>query len=206
MIRSSRLHTRSLTLAVARIRILAVMGILVGLHLAPMTAEAASVARGASEYFTDIELVDQNGETHRLYSDLLEGKVVVINAMFTSCSNSCPAMAARLAKIQRYLGDRLGKDVHILSISVDPEKDTPERLHAFADTFEARPGWYLLSGKKENVSQALRKLGQYVDEPEAHQSVMIMGNEPTGLWKKAMGLAPAEDLIEVLQSVMEDRE
>ena len=115
-------------------------------------------------------------------------------------------MAARLAKMQRFLGDRLGKDVHILSISVDPENDTPERLHTFAETFGARPGWYLLSGEKENVALALKKLGQYVDEPDTHQSVMIMGNEPTGLWKKAMGLAPAEELIQVLESVLEDRQ
>ena len=167
---------------------------------------AAPTARGAGEYFTDVELVDQNGVRHHLYSDLLQGKVVVINAMFTSCANSCPAMAARLAKMQRFLGDRLGKDVHILSISVDPENDTPERLHTFAETFGARPGWYLLSGEKENVALALKKLGQYVDEPDTHQSVMIMGNEPTGLWKKAMGLAPAEELIQVLESVLEDRQ
>lgn len=167
---------------------------------------AAPEARGAAEYFTDVELVDQHGKSHRLYSDLMQDKVVVINAMFTSCASSCPAMAARLAKMQRFLGDRLGEDVHILSISVDPERDTPERLATFADSFGAKPGWYLLSGKPDNVQLALTKLGQYVDVPDNHQSVMIMGNESTGLWKKAMGLAPAEELIAVLESVLEDQE
>lgn len=172
----------------------------------PAAAGAAPKgAAGAAAYFPDVELVDQHGESHRLYSDLLEGKVVVINAMFTSCSSSCPAMAARLAKIQRWLGDRLGSEVHILSISVDPETDTPQRLAGFADAFGARPGWYLLTGSQANVGEALRKLGQYVEEPEAHQSVMIMGNEPTGLWKKALGLAEADELIEILDSVLADR-
>jgi cytochrome oxidase Cu insertion factor (SCO1/SenC/PrrC family) len=174
-------------------------------HATP-EASVAAKAHGAAEYFTDVELVDQHGESHRLYSDLMQGKVVVINAMFTSCASSCPAMAARLAKMQRFLGDRLGQDVHILSISVDPERDTPERLSTFADSFGAKPGWYLLSGKPDNVNLALTKLGQYVDEPETHQSIMIMGNESTGLWKKAMGLAPAEELIAVLETVLEDRE
>ncbi|MDY7092705.1 MAG: SCO family protein [Acidobacteriota bacterium] len=196
----------------SKLSLLAVAGILLAALSVQIPAQAApdarvdSKARGAADYFTDVELVDQHGESHRLYSDLMQGKVVVINAMFTSCASSCPAMAARLSKMQRFLGDRLGDDVHILSISVDPERDTPERLLTFADSFGAKPGWYLLSGKPDNVNLALTKLGQYVDEPETHKSIMIMGNESTGLWKKAMGLAPAEELIAVLESVLEDRE
>ncbi len=177
--------------------------------LLPMTgihaAEGTTTPRGSEKYFGDIELVDQHGTHHRLYSDLLKDKVVVINSMFTSCSSACPAMAARLVKIQRWLGDRLGKDVYILSISVDPDTDTPEKLLSFSESFRTRPGWFFLTGKKENVSLALKKLGQYVDDPEAHQSLMLMGNEPTGLWKKAMGMADADELIQILNSVLEDR-
>lgn len=168
-------------------------------------APSAKLPSGAERYFPDVELVDQFGESHRFYSDLLEGKVVVINAMFTSCAGSCPAMAARLRKLQAWLGDRLGRDVYILSISVDPERDTPESMAAFAGEFDAEKGWYFLTGERQKVSQVLKKLGQYVEQPESHMSVMLIGNEPTGLWKKAMGIAPAEDLIAIVQSVMEDR-
>jgi protein SCO1/2 len=168
-------------------------------------SKPAALARGAADYFTDVQLVDHNGQPQRLYSDLLQGKVVIINAMFTACSGACPVMSARLQKVQDWLGDRLGRDAYILSISVDSQRDTPEILNAYAKGFEAKPGWFFLTGDKANVDFALKKLGQYVDVPDNHMSVIIIGNEPSGLWKKAMGLAPAESLIAVLESVMEDR-
>ncbi|MCH9650517.1 MAG: SCO family protein [Deltaproteobacteria bacterium] len=188
------------------------LGLLLGIPLCGSAAEAESSStglestRGSEKYFGEISLIDQNGVEHRLYSDLLKDKVVVINAMFTSCTGSCPVMAGRLVKVQRWLGDRLGKDAHILSISVDPTTDTPEKLASYAESFRARPGWYFLTGEKANVDAALRKLGQYVEDKETHLSVMIIGNEPTGLWKKAMGLADADEIVEIVQSVVEDRE
>ena len=158
----------------------------------------------ARNYFTDVILVDQHGREHRLYSDLLEGKVVVISAFFTTCEGACPILGKNLAAVQEWLGDRLGREVHLISISVDPETDTPPRLNAWGQRFGARPGWTLLTGEKENVDLALQRLGQYVEQPEAHQNLIIIGNEPTGLWKKAFVLSPAEDLIPVVRSVLAD--
>lgn len=158
----------------------------------------------ALRYFTNVELVNQYGEPMRLYSDLLQGKVVLIHTMFTTCTGICPVMSKSVERIQEHVGDRVGEDVHLLSITVDPETDTPEKMRAFADQFHARRGWYFLTGPEENVSFALRKLGQFVEDEETHQGVMLMGNEPTGLWKKAFGLAGAEELIQVFDSVLHD--
>jgi protein SCO1/2 len=158
----------------------------------------------AKRYFTEVVLINQYGEQMRFYSDLIRGKVVIINVFFTSCTGVCPLMARTLATISERLGDELGKRVHIISISVDPTVDTPERLREFAQRFNARPGWFFLTGKRENVELALRKLGQYVDVRENHSNVIIVGNEPTGLWKKAFGLAPPEDLMRVIESVLND--
>jgi protein SCO1/2 len=160
----------------------------------------------AHKYFTDVTLINQNGEPMRLYSDLLKGKVVVINSFFASCQGSCPVMAATFAKIQDRLGERLGKEVHLISLSVDPETDTPEKLKAFAERFNAKPGWYFLTGTKENVHQALYKLGQYVEQRENHLNIFIVGNEPTGLWKKAFGLAKSDEIIRIVESVLNDRD
>ena len=167
-----------------------------------MPAQDVSPAR---QYFTDVVLINQNAQEMRLYSDLLKGRIVVINAFFTSCKDTCPIMAHSLALLQEWLGDRLGKDVYMISISVDPETDTPAKLLEYADRFKARPGWFFLTGKTENVNQALSKLGQYVQVREDHLNIMIMGNEPTGLWKKAMGLAKPEDLIKILDSLLKDK-
>ncbi len=165
----------------------------------------AAAPKPAQNYFGEIPLVNQDGQTMRLYSDLLQGKVVVIDFMFTSCTGACPTMSTNFAKIQDWLGDRLGRDVHLISISVDPVNDTPARLKEYAARFKARPGWYFLTGSKENVDAALRKLGNSVEKPEAHQNLFIIGNERSGLWKKAFGLAQPEALIPIVQSVVEDK-
>jgi protein SCO1/2 len=181
-----------------------------GLTLAPATAwsqgaPAPPAESPAAHYFGEIPLVNQDGQTMRLYSDVLKGRVVVINAMFTQCSGACPLMSDNVAKIQDWLGDRLGKDIILVSISVDPTNDTPAKLKEYAARFKARPGWYFLTGSKENVDAALAKLGQAVEAREAHTNLFLVGNDKTGLWKKAFGLAPAKDLIPVVESVLNDK-
>ncbi|HEV2837597.1 MAG TPA: SCO family protein [Pyrinomonadaceae bacterium] len=170
------------------------------------TKDAASEeSTAAAKYFGEVELIDQDGRKVRFYSDVLKGKTVVINALFTTCTNVCPPISRNFERIQEALGERLGKDVFLVSITVDPENDTPERLKAYAQKFHARAGWSFLTGKKEDIDHALYKLGQYVQDKNAHKSIVIIGNEATGLWKKAFGLASADDLIKLVEEVMNDK-
>ena len=159
----------------------------------------------AHKYFTDVVLVNQNGEKMRFYSDLLQGKVVIINSFFGTCQGSCLPVNHNLEKVQQALGDHMGKDVYIISISVDPTVDTPANLKEYAKTLHAKPGRYFLTGDKENVDFALSKLGQFVNEKQNHLNVMIIGNERTGLWKKAFGLADSDQLVKVVESVLNDQ-
>ena len=159
----------------------------------------------AHKYFTDVVLVNQNGEKMRFYSDLLQGKVVIINSFFGTCQGSCLPMNRNLEKVQQALGDRVGKDVYIVSISVDPTVDTPASLKEYAKKLHARPGWYFLTGEKQNVDFALNKLGQFVSDKQDHLNIIIIGNERTGLWKKAFGLAQSDELVKVVESVLNDQ-
>lgn len=159
----------------------------------------------AQKYFTDVVLLNQNNEQMRLYSDLLKGKVVIINAFFATCQGSCLPMSRNLEKVQEALGERLGKEVSIISISVDPTVDTPARLYEYAKKLHAKSGWYFLTGDKKNVDLALHKLGQFVENKESHLNIFIIGNERTGLWKKAFGLARSDELIKVVLSVVNDQ-
>jgi protein SCO1/2 len=154
------------------------------------------------EYFTDVKLVDQDGKEVRLYSDLIAGKTIVVNSFFATCSGSCPVMAGTFKKIQAALGDRVGRDVHLISITVDPETDTPAQLRKFAKDAGAKPGWRLITGDKANVEEALYKLGLLVDAKENHTAVVIIGNEPKGVWKKAFGLAPSDEVLKLVQEVV----
>ncbi len=166
----------------------------------PTTAEQSA----AQKYFTDVVLINQNGEKMRFYSDLLQGKVVIINSFFATCQGSCLPMNRNLEKVQEALGDRVGKDVHMISISVDPTVDTPSSLKEYARKLHARPGWYFLTGDKQNVDFALKKLGHFVTDKQDHLNQVVIGNERTGLWKKAFGLAPANELFKVVESVLND--
>ena len=171
----------------------------------PEQATSASVKSAAEKYFSDVELTNQDGRKMRFYSDVLKNKVVVINTFFTTCTTVCPPLIRNFEKIQDALGDRLGKEAFLVSISVDPETDTPPRLKEYSRRFHAREGWIFLTGKKENVDWALYKLGQYVEAKDQHTTVVIIGNEPKGLWKKALGLAKSDELIRIVEDVINDR-
>jgi len=159
----------------------------------------------AAKWFTDVELINQDGEKVRFYSDVLKGKTVVVNAFFTTCTSVCPPMNRNMEKIQEAFGGRVGKDVFLVSITVDPENDTPARMKEYAAKFHAGPGWTFLTGKKENLDWALYKLGQYVEAKDDHKTVIIVGNERTGLWKKAFGVAKSAELVAVVESVANDK-
>lgn len=182
----------------------AVLGWQAGAAAAAPPADAEAGNDVAREYFTDTLLVDQDGREVRFYSDLMAGKVVVINSMFTDCTGSCPVMSKKLQALQEHLGDRVGRDVHLISITVDPERDSPARLKEHAAKFGAGPGWSFLTGSEENVKTVLSKLGQWVEDREAHETVFLIGNDRTGLWKKAFALAKTDQVVEIVDSVVED--
>ena len=171
-----------------------------------VTARAQEPEQSAAQkYFSDVQLLNQDGEKMRLYTDLLKGKTVIINSFFATCQGSCLPLMRNLQQVQESLGDRLGKDASIISISVDPTVDTPEALKAYAQKLKAKPGWYFLTGDKASVEFALKKLGQFVEAKESHLNIFIIGNDRTGLWKKAFGLAKSEDIVKVVDSVVNDQ-
>lgn len=172
-------------------------------HAAPVQKTHEPTVAG--KYFSDVELVNQNGEKVRFFTDVLKGKTVVVNAFFTTCTSVCPPMNRSFEKIQEALGDRVGRDVFLVSITVDPATDTPTRLKEYAAKFHAREGWMFLTGKKEHVDWALYKLGQYVQNKDDHKTVVIIGNEATGLWKKAFGMAKVDELIMLVKEVANDK-
>ena len=168
-------------------------------------AGSAGVQAPAARYFTDTPLLDQAGRSHRFYSDLIEGHTVLIHSFFAHCQSVCPPVNERMAKLQEHLGDRLGNDVRILSITTDPARDDVASLRNYAKRSRAKPGWYFLTGNPEDVNAILGKLGQATEAPEGHSNILLVGNARTGLWKKAFPLASLEDLVRVVDSVANDR-
>ncbi|HEY0171932.1 MAG TPA: SCO family protein [Pyrinomonadaceae bacterium] len=167
--------------------------------------DGKSVSAKSAAYFPNHTLVTQDDKTVRFYDDMLKGKVVLINFMFTQCAGVCSPMTANMAKVQSYLGERVGREVSMLSISVDPANDTPAVLKAYAAKHKAGPGWYFLTGKKENVDWVLHKLGGYVAEPGQHSSVLIIGNEATGEWIKVHAMSSPADIAAAVVKLAGDK-
>jgi protein SCO1/2 len=149
---------------------------------------AAAGTKWGADYFPDVTLTTQDGKPVRLYEDLLKGKSVAINVIYTSCTDECPLETARMAEVQRLLGKHAGKDVLFYSISIDPEHDTPEVLKAYAEKFNVGPGWLFLTGKKEDIKLVTRKLGLSRNSDAAnrdgHASSLMLGNEATAQWMR----------------------
>lgn len=158
----------------------------------------------AEKYFTNTVVTDQNRNDLKLYEDILKNKIVIVSSFHTTDNGISPPINANLRKIQEAFPDDLGRDLFIISITLDAERDTPERLAAYAKKFEAKPGWLFLTGEKKNVDFVLTKFGLYVDNKEDMGTTLIIGNEKTGLWKKAYGLANSTELIEIVRSVLND--
>lgn len=151
------------------------------------TPAAAENAHWGANWFPNVELVTQNGKKVHFYDDLLRGKLVVIDLIYTSCGFSCPLETARLAQVQKLLGDRVGKDIFFYSISIDPKNDTPARLKAYAQKYHVGPGWLFLTGKKADIDEISKKLGLYASpeiNKDGHTTSLMIGDVPNGQWMK----------------------
>ena len=149
----------------------------------------------------DVEVVTQDGERVRFYSDLVEGRVVAMNFVFTTCTTICPPMGAIFGQLEKTLGDRAGRDVHLISVSVDPGTDTPERLAQWAEKFGRTPGWTLVTGDKATVDSLLKSLQVFSPDFEDHAPIVLLGNDARGEWTRAYGLAPPARMAEILDEL-----
>lgn len=160
---------------------------------APGPPDRVAVIR--EQHLPNVELVTHQGRTVRFYDDLVKGKIVAINFMFATCQKACTAATEHLVEVQKSLGDRMGRDVTFLSISLDAERDTPEVLQGFARVHGAGPGWVFLTGKHDDIELLRHKLGAYDLDPivdsdrTQHAGIVILGNEPRGRWKAISALS-----------------
>lgn len=171
-------------------------------------AHAAYAHDGSSKMtIPDVELLDQNGRAVHFYTDLVKGKTVAVQFIFTTCTTVCPPLGATFARVQKELGAGAGagRDVQLISISVDPVTDTPERLKAWASKFHAAEGWTLVTGAKPQVDELLRALGAATASPADHSPTVLIGNDAKGQWTRTYGLARPSVLVKLIGDAVEGR-
>ncbi|MGC2697070.1 MAG: SCO family protein [Candidatus Angelobacter sp.] len=151
-----------------------------------VTPAAADNSYWGANYFPNVPLITQDGKTVHFYDDMLRGKIVLINFIYTECGDTCPLETAKLAQVYKLLGDRMGKDIFFYSITVDPKRDTPAVLKAYAKKFHTGPGWFFLTGKRQDIDTIRKKIGMAgrLDEDPltGHTSSLTLGDEPQGQW------------------------
>jgi len=209
---SGRTWTRSSGLAAP----LAIVDRLVGASVQARDASAQKVSAAATtdqttrqklgaDWFTNLPVRTQTGNTVRFYDDLLKDRVVVLNSFFASCKEVCSPMTHNLAKVQQQLAEKSMGNVHLVSVSVDPVNDTPDVLRGYASRHSARPGWTFVTGKKENIDWVLHKLGLYEETKDEHTAVLWVGNERTGLWMKMHAMSPPSAIMNAIRKAQNDR-
>jgi protein SCO1/2 len=153
-------------------------------------APVKEVGKLTSAAIPDVEVLDQNGDKKLFYTDLIKGKTVIVNFLFTSCKYVCPMQGKSYAKIQEEFGARIGQDVFLVSVSMDPETDTPERLKEWSKQFNAKPGWSLVTGSAENIDKILTAMtGDGAATETKHSPFMFVGNDDTDRWLRVYGLS-----------------
>lgn len=174
-----------------------------GMALREASTAAAPEAVGGEEggslpvRFPDTPVLDQDGRKLRFYTDLIKGKTVAINFIFTTCTTICPPLSATFRRVQQ-LSERAGREVALISISVDPATDVPERLKQYASKFKAGPGWIFITGTKPEIDVLLGSLGAYTPDKNDHTPMILVGNDRAGYWTRAYGLAPPDQIMSVL--------
>ncbi|HEY0142740.1 MAG TPA: SCO family protein [Thermoanaerobaculia bacterium] len=152
----------------------------------------------AGRKLPDVAVVDHTGRALHFYSDLVRGRTVFVNAVYTDCEFTCPMLSKAFEKLQESLGDRLGRDVFLLSISRDPERDTPRKLAAWRTRYAAKPGWIVVTGKKKDIDELLRALTGDATGRGGHEMVTYAGHDRSGTWLRLYGAAEPKHYERVL--------
>lgn len=168
-------------------------------------AERAASEQKARDYFSNIEVIDQDGQRLKFYDDVLKDKVVAINFIFTNCQGACPLMTRHLTLVRDLLGPEVGEKIHFVSISIDPIRDTPAAMKEFAETHHAdQAAWRFITGDPDDLAAIVKRLGQYNDDVEAHSTLLLAANVRTAHWTKIPPNVPPNGVVERLRLLAEE--
>jgi len=175
------------------------------LVLAAAAATGGTHAALANTYLPNVVVQTQDGARVRFYEDLIKDKVVLINFMFTSCTNQCPRTTANLVKVAEQLGDRLGRDVRMISVTLDPATDTPAVLRNYSHRYGTQPGWYFVTARQKDIDAIRTRLGMREDTTDLmqHTGMLVFGNDATGQWAATPALAQPRAIVRSLMPLFQ---
>jgi protein SCO1 len=177
-------------------------------HSAHMQHETAARAPGTVRIqLPEAALTDQDGRTARFKSETVAGRLVLVTFVYTTCTTVCPPLTALFADLQQRLGGRVGREVSLITVTVDPLRDTPARLKAYSAQYNAGPGWSFLGGSKQAVDEVLTAFGVYTPNFANHPAVVLVGDPRSGEWTRFFGFPGADQImtrVDQLQAARRD--
>lgn len=174
-------------------------------HRAMMQQSAPPSAEYADIDLRDRILLTQDNEEVAFVSDVIGDNIIVMDFVYTTCTTICPVLSALFAQVQTKLGDDVGNGITLVSMSVDPTRDTPQRMKAYSAKHGAGDGWIWLTGSKPVVNDVLVGLGAYTTNFEDHPSMVLIGDGRTGEWKRLFGFPNPDRILQVVNDMRERR-
>ena len=174
-------------------------------HRAMMKQKSDPAAESAEVDLRDRPLIDQDGREVRFVSDVIGDDIIVMDFVYTTCTTICPVLSAIFNQVQKKLGDEVGNGVTLVSMSVDPIRDTPQRLKAYSAKHKAGDGWHWLTGPKPVVDEVLVGLGAYTTNFEDHPTMVLIGDGQTGEWKRLFGFPNPDRIVQIVNDMRERR-
>ena len=169
-----------------------------------MPAKSAT-SESAQVQFADVALVDQTGKAVRLEKDLVSNKIVVMSFIYTSCTTVCPVVSSIMGKVQKQLGARVGTEVQLVSISIDPQRDDPKRLNDYARSFQNGPGWSWLTGSTQSINETLKGLGTFNGDFKSHAPLILVGDGNSRHWTRYYGFTDPDVLTREVEKLSGQR-
>jgi protein SCO1/2 len=170
-----------------------------------LTLSERARQRIQQHHLPNLPLISHEGKRVLFYDDLIKNKAVTLNFFFTHCDEICPLVTANLARVQKLLGDQVGRDIHMYSFSLKPEEDTVGVIRKYRQEYGARPGWTFFTGKPEDLETLRRAIGFSYPDPAIdkdktqHIGNIRYGNEPLMLWSACPGMANAKWIAETFE-------
>ena len=181
---------------------LRILSVLFALMLTASSEPAFSASQPAQDespiISRNIWVEDQQGQRLNFFRDLIKGKTVAINFIFTGCTSSCPLSTAVFRKVQQETKNR---PIQLISISLDPTKDNPEQLRTYAESFKSGPNWNFVTGEQASINDLLKAFGVFAVDKNSHTNMVWIGNETTGRWLRLFGLPSTDDIVSALDHV-----
>ena len=150
-------------------------------------------------------LVTQHGEDVMFVSDVIGDNIIVMDFVYTTCTTICPVLSALFTQVQTKLGEDVGDEIWLVSMSVDPIRDTPQRMKAYSAKHRAGEGWLWLTGPKPSVDDVLTGLGAYTTNFEDHPSMVLVGDGRTGEWKRLFGFPNPDRIVQIVNDLRDKR-